>query len=165
MIFWITSCADRDIFKLLILPWTRYRICQLIFSDKNIFERLTQFLSLISSDRWDTVSLPTKMSSNLEKFMDMSDKEAYQLLQHNVCHDYKTSQTGNEMGGVHHRHNAHKLYLIPKMDVIEHVKRDEDRPSKCDKVTIKMISPAQAILERAESEIRHRKKEESLLPP
>ena len=70
------------------------------------------------------------------------------------------------MGGVHHRHNAHKLFLIPKMDEIEHVKKpsddehvkpDEDRPSKCDKVTIKMISPAQATLERAESEIRQEK--------
>ena len=78
------------------------------------------------------------------------------------------------MGGVHHRHNAHKLYLIPKMDATEHVKQpsddehvkpDEDRPSKCDKVTIKMISQAQATLERAESEIRRRKKEEKELLP
>ena len=60
------------------------------------------------------------------------------------------------------------------MDVIEHVKKpsddelvkpDEDRPSKCDKVTIKMISPAQATLERAESEIRRRKKKEKELLP
>ena len=35
----------------------------------------------------------------------------------------------------------------------EHVKPNEDGPSKCDKVTIEMISPAQATLERAESEI------------
>ena len=97
------------------------------------------------------------MSSNLEKFMDMAAKGAYQLLQHHVCRDYKTSQRGNGMGGVHHRHNAHKLYLIPKMDEIEHVKPDEDRPSKCDKVTIKMISPAQATVERAESEAKHLK--------
>ena len=78
------------------------------------------------------------------------------------------------MGGVHHRHNAHRLYLIPKMDEIEHVKKpsddehvkkssDDDRPSKCDKVTIKMISPAQATVEQAESEIRRRKKEEKEL--
>ena len=98
--------------------------------------------------------------------MDMAAKGAYQLLQHYVCRDYKTSQRGNGMGGVHHRHNAHRLYLIPKMDEIEHVKKpsddehvkpDEDRPSKCDKVTIKMISPAQATLERAESEAKHLK--------
>ena len=105
------------------------------------------------------------MSSNLERFMDMAAKGAYQLLQHRVCCDYKTSQRGNGMGGVHHRHNAHKLYLIPKMDEIEHVKPDEDRPSKCDKVTIKMISPAQATLERAESEAKRRKKEENELQP
>ena len=97
------------------------------------------------------------MSSNLEKFMDMAAKGAYQLLQHHVCRDYKTSQRGNGMGGVHHRHNAHRLYLIPKMDEIEHVKPDEDQPSKCDKVTIKMISPPQATLERAESEAKHLK--------
>ena len=114
------------------------------------------------------------MSSNLDKFMDMAAKGAYQPLQHRVCRDYKTSQRGNGMGGVHHRHNAHKLYLISKMDAIEHVKKpsddehvkpNEDRPSKCDKVTIKMISPAQATLERAESEIRCRKKEEKELLP
>ena len=49
----------------------------------------------------------------------------------------------------------------PKMEEIEHVKKpsdDDDRSSKCDKVTIKMISPAQATLERAKSEIRPRKK-------
>ena len=84
------------------------------------------------------------MSSNLERFLDMAAKGAYELLQHHVCRDYKTSQRGNGMGGVHHRHNAHKLYLIPKMDATEHVKKpsDDDRSLKCDKVTIKMISPA-----------------------
>ena len=97
--------------------------------------------------------------------MDMAAKGAYQLLQHHVCRDYKTSQRGNGMGGVHHRHNAHRLYLIPEMDQIEHVKKpsEDDRSSKCDKVTIKMISPAQATVEQAESEIRHRKKEEKEL--
>ena len=99
--------------------------------------------------------------------MDMAAKGAYQLLQHHVCHDYKTSQRGNGMGGVHHRHNAHRLYLIPKINEIEHVKKpsDDDRSSKCDKVTIKMISPAQATLERAESEIRRRKEEEKEIQP
>ena len=108
--------------------------------------------------------------------MDMAAKGAYKLLQHHVCRDYKTSQRGNGMGGVHHRHNAHRLYLIPKMDEIEHVKKpsddehvkkssDDDRPSKCDKVTIKMISLAQATLERAESEAKRRKKEENELQP
>ena len=97
--------------------------------------------------------------------MDMAAKGAYQLLQHHVCRDCMTSQRGNGMGGVHHRHKAHKLYLIPKMDAIEHAKPNEDRPSKCDKVTIKMISPAQATLERAESEIRRRKNEEKELLP
>ena len=98
------------------------------------------------------------MSSNLEKFMDMAIKGAYQLLQPYLCCDYKTSQRGNGMGGVHHRHNAHRLYLIPKMDEIEDVKKPSEKPSsKCDKVTIKMISPAQATVERAESEAKHLK--------
>ena len=66
------------------------------------------------------------MSSNIEKLMDMAAKGAYQLLQHHVCRDYKTSQRGNKMGGVHHRHNAHRLYLIPKMEETEHVKTPSD---------------------------------------
>ena len=68
--------------------------------------------------------------------MDMAAKGAYQLLQHHVCRDYKTSQRGIGMGGVHHRHNAHRLYLIPKMDEIEHVKKPSDdkhvKPMKTD---------------------------------
>ena len=97
--------------------------------------------------------------------MDMAAKGAYQLLQHYECRGYKTSQRGNGMGGVHHRHNAHRLYLIPKKDEIEHVKPDDDRSSKCHKVAIKMISCTQATLERAESEIRCRKKEEKERQP
>ena len=102
------------------------------------------------------------MSSNLEKFMDMAAKGAYQLLQHYVCCDYKTSQRGNGIGGVHHRHNVHRLYLIPKMEQTEHVKPDEDQTSKCDEVTIKMVSPAQATVERAESEANPKKRRVSL---
>ena len=106
------------------------------------------------------------MSSNLEKFMDMAAKGAYQLLQHYVCRDYKTSQRGNGMGWVHHRHNAHRLYLIPKMDEIENVKKPSEKPSsKCHKVTIKMVSPAQATVEQVKSEIKSRKKEEEELQP
>ena len=40
------------------------------------------------------------------------------------------------------------------------MKPDDDQSSKCDKVTIKMISPVQATLEIPKSEIRCRKKEE-----
>ena len=46
------------------------------------------------------------MPSNLKRYMDMAAKGAYQLLQHHVWGDYKTSQKGNGMGGVDHRHNA-----------------------------------------------------------
>ena len=51
------------------------------------------------------------------------------------------------------------------MDETEHVKKpsDDDRSSKCDKVTIRMISPAHAKLERAKSEIKRRKTEEKIL--
>ena len=76
--------------------------------------------------------------------MDMGAKGAYQLLQHYVCHDYKKSHGGNGMGGIHNRHYAHRLYLIPKIEETEHGKKsfDGDGPAKCDKVTIKMVSPA-----------------------
>ena len=85
------------------------------------------------------------MPSNLEKFMYMAAKGAYQLLQHHACRDYKTSQKRNGMGGIHHRHNAHRIFLILKMVEIEDVKpSDDDQFSKCEKLTLKMISPAQA---------------------
>ena len=52
------------------------------------------------------------------------------------------------------------------MDEIENVKKPSEKPSsKCDKVTIKMVSPAQATVGRAESEIKCRKKEEEELQP
>ena len=95
--------------------------------------------------------------------MDMTSKGAYQLSQHYVCRDYKR---GNGMGGVHHRHNAHRLYLLPKMNETEDVKKPSKKPSsKCDKVTIKMIFPVQATVEQAKSEIKRRKKEEEELQP
>ena len=90
----------------------------------------------------------------------MSDKvkqaiadEAWQLLQHFVCRDYKTSQRGNGAGGVHSRHNAHRLY--PK-NMTEFVKQAPDTPKeKCDgKFKIKMVSPAQATVEQAKSEAK-----------
>ena len=58
-----------------------------------------------------------------------------------------------------------KIEHVKKPSDDEHVKPDDDRPSKCDKVSIKMVSPAQATLERAESEAKHRKKEEKELQP
>ena len=55
---------------------------------------------------------------------------AWQLLQHFVCRDYKTSQHENGAGGVHNRHNAHHLY--PK-NMTEFVKQRPDTPKeKCD---------------------------------
>ena len=74
---------------------------------------------------------------------------AWQLLQHFVCQDYKTSQRG--AGGVHSRHNAHRLY--PK-NMTEFVKQPPDTPKeKCDgKFKIKMASPAQATVEQGKSE-------------
>ena len=78
---------------------------------------------------------------------------AWQLLQHFVCRDYKTSQHGNGAGGVHSRHNAHCLY--PK-HMCEFVKQPPDTPKeKCDgKFKIKMVSPAQATVEQAKSEAK-----------
>ena len=67
--------------------------------------------------------------------------------------DYKTSQRGNGAGGVHSRHNAHRLY--PK-NMTEFVKQPPDTPKeKCyGKFKIKMVSPAQATVEQAKSEAK-----------
>ena len=78
---------------------------------------------------------------------------AWQLLQHFACRDYKTSQRGNGAGGVHSRHNAHRLY--PK-NMTEFVKQPPDTPKeKCDgEFKIKIVSPAQATVEQAKSEAK-----------
>ena len=94
----------------------------------------------------------------------MSDKvkqaiadASWQLLQHFVCRDYKTSQRGNGAGGVHSRHNSHRLYPMPN-SVTEMVKKESPK-GVCKKknVTIKMVSPAQATVEQAKSESKQLK--------
>ena len=80
---------------------------------------------------------------------------AWQLLQHFVCRDYKTSQRGNGAGGVHSRHNAHRLY--PSHQPV----KSGAKPKKCeDKVTVRMVSPAQATVEQARSEAKQLKEQE-----
>jgi len=93
------------------------------------------------------------MSDYTGKLRGAAAEGAWQLLQHFVCRDYKTSQRGNGAGGVHTRHNAHRLYPMPSPTEVE--KKPEDK--KCEKVTIKMVSPAQATVERAKSEAKQLK--------
>ena len=93
----------------------------------------------------------SRMSDYKEKLRDAIADGAWQLLQHFVCRDYKTSQRGNGAGGVHSRHNAHRLYSIPSHQPI----KSEAKPKKCeDKVTVRMVSPAQATVEQARSEAK-----------
>ena len=61
-----------------------------------------------------------------EKLRDAIADGAWQLLQHFVCRDYKTSQRGNGAGGVHSRHNAHRLY--PSHQPV----KLEAKPKKCE---------------------------------
>ena len=90
-----------------------------------------------------------------EKLRDAIADGAWQLLQHFVCRDYKTSQRGNGAGGVHSRHNAHCLY--PSHQPV----KSEAKPKKCEgKVTVRMVSPAQATVEQARSEAKQLKEQE-----
>ena len=90
-----------------------------------------------------------------EKLRDAIADGAWQLLQHFVCRDYKTSERGNGAGGVHSRHNAHRLY--PSHQPV----KSEAKPKKCeDKVTVRMVSPAQATVEQARSEVKQLKEQE-----
>ena len=63
------------------------------------------------------------MRCNLITNKDVKQPRTVLWLQQYVCHDYKTSQRRNGMGGVCHRHNTHRLYLTPKMDENEDVKK------------------------------------------
>ena len=68
---------------------------------------------------------------------------------------WQTSQRGNGAGGVHSRHNAHRLY--PSHQPV----KSEAKPKKCEgKVTVRMVSPAQATVEQARSEAKQLKEQE-----
>ena len=83
----------------------------------------------------------SRMSDYKEKLRDAIADGAWQLLQHFVCRDYKTSQRGNGAGGVHSRHNAHRLY--PSHQPVK------SEAKKCeDKVTVRMVRAAQATVEQ-----------------
>ena len=47
-----------------------------------------------------------------EKLMDAVADGGWRLLQHYVCRDYRTSQRGSGVGGIHTRHNAHQIYPV-----------------------------------------------------
>ena len=90
-----------------------------------------------------------------EKLMDAVADGAWWLLQHYVCRGYKNSQRGSGVGGIHTRHNAHQLYPVhPLKEHTSEQQAEERKPS----VVIKMISPAQATLEQAQSELKKQKR-------
>ena len=90
----------------------------------------------------------------LEKLMDVVADGAWQVLHHYVCWGYKTSQRGSNVGVIHTRHNAYQLYPVHplKENTCEQQQAEERKKKPC--VSFKMVSPAQATLEQAESELK-----------
>ena len=93
-----------------------------------------------------------------EKLMDAVADGAWLLLQHYVCRGYKSSQRGSGVGGIHTRHNAHQLYPVHPLKEHTGEQQAEERKEK-PSVSIKMISPAQATLEQAQSELKKQNKQ------
>ena len=85
--------------------------------------------------------------------MDAVADEAWRLLQHYVCRDYRTSQRGSGVGGIHIRHNAHQIYPVHPLK--EHTgEQQQQAEERKPRISLKMISPAQATLEQAKSELK-----------
>ena len=99
------------------------------------------------------ILLRTMAERTSEKFMDAVADGAWLLLQHYVCRGYKSSQRGSGVGGIHTRHNAHQLYPVHSLKEHTGEQQAEERKEK-PSVSIKMISPAQATLEQAQSELK-----------
>ena len=104
------------------------------------------------------IPLRTMAERTSEKLMDAVAGGAWLLLQHYVCRGYKSSQRGSSGGGIHTRHNAHQLYPVhPLKEHTGEQQAEEGKEKPC--VSIKMISPAQATLEQAESELNKQNKQ------
>ena len=93
-----------------------------------------------------------------EIFTDAVADGAWLLPQHYVCRDYKSSQRGSGVGGIYTRHNAHQLYPVHPLKEHRGEQQAEERKEK-PSVSIKMISPAQATLEQAQSELKKQNKQ------
>ena len=101
------------------------------------------------------IPLRTMAERTSEKLVDAVADGAWWLLQHYVCRGYKNSQRGSGVGGIHTRHNAHQLYPVhPLKEHTSEQQAEERKPS----IVIKMISPAQATLEQAQSELKKQKR-------
>ena len=104
------------------------------------------------SARSQLIPLRTMAEGASEKLMDTVADRAWRLLQHYVCRDYRTSQRGSGVGGIHTRHNAHQIYPVHPLK--EHTAEQQQAEERKPSVSIKMISPAQATLEQAKSELK-----------
>ena len=119
------------------------------------FNLLAIFVLNYPSSGLQLIPLRTMAERTSEKLMDVVADGAWRLLQHYVCRGYKNSQRGSGVGGIHTRHNAHQLYPVhPLKEHTSEQQAEERKPS----VVIKMISPAQATLEQAQSELKKQKR-------
>ena len=96
------------------------------------------------------IPLRTMAERTSEKLTDAVADGAWLLPHHYVCRCYKSSQRGSGVGGIHTRHNAHQLYPVHPLKEHTGEQQAEERKEK-PSVSIKMISPAQATLEQAQS--------------
>ena len=123
-------------------------------------------LSIQSSDKYQPsarsqlIPSQTMAEGASEKLMDAVADGSWRVLQHYVCRDYRTSQRGSGVSGIHTRHNAHQIYPVHplKKHTGEQLQAEKRKPC----VSFKMISPAQATLEQAENEL---KESDTVSPP
>ena len=104
------------------------------------------------------IPLRTMAERTSEKLTDAVADGAWLLPHHYVCRCYKSSQRGSGVGGIHTRHNAHQLYPVHPLKEHTGEQQAEERKEK-PSVSIKIISPAQATLEQAQSELKKQNKQ------
>ena len=104
------------------------------------------------------IPLRTMSERTSQKLTDAVADGAWLLPQHYVCRGYKSSQRGSGVGGIYTRHNAHQLYPVHPLKEHRGEQQAEERKEK-PSVSIQMISPAQATLEQAQSELKKQNKQ------
>ena len=99
-----------------------------------------------------------------QRLLDTLMDEGWKLVQKRVCKSYGQSQRGAGLGGVHSRRNTHTVYPLHSLGQ-EVTEPKPDSKDWCRNVKVRMVTPAQATVEQAESEAKIIKEQEQKMTP
>lgn len=87
--------------------------------------------------------------------------EGWKLLQHKVCQNYRNNQRGSGVGGVFARRHSHRTYPFRPLNIVEEksIKKKGGGDSTKPPISVEMVTPAAATVNRAKSELKRIKQD------